>query len=599
MKRITGIAVLLAAFSAGLVHEALAQPPAPLTDRHKVWLEEEAVYIIADKEKEAFLKLPSEELRNQFVEAFWKHRDPTPATSYNEYKEEHYRRIAYANTWYGSRVKNNGWRSDRGRIYILFGEPQEKNKFTGENDIRDCEIWFYDSQGLIRNVAFFRLLFYQKSFGQDFVLYDPIHDGPQELAMQIAPSRTQALRYLWERAGQAVWEASQSFIPSEPLDGSFSAQSAMLIASIEDLHNTMSDPGWAQSFLVTHGRVSTRLSFKALPMDVVSKTLYNMEKEAFLHVGFQLAPENLQVGSINERFYSVFDIRTFVEDKNTGREVYTESDHWETIYPSLNGQPQARPVAAEQIIPLVPGSYKLLWVIDDLVTGTFSFRQAEVEIPEPSEADAFLTSPLVAGRYERLEAEKASELMPFRIFNIQYTPSFDREYNKGDNLSVFCEYLFRPEDGIPDKLTFTVEARPLTAANAEPQVFVHEVPRERISPQGVVLLHRQIPVTKLVKDGYELNITVEDSNGKVVKSERETFRYRDEDILVRPKADTLRMKTAILSTNYYLERSRQQEALGRHEAAIVEVKKGLARFPADDLLKAELERLNAAPASGQ
>src|SRR5579862_9108824 len=88
---------------------------------YKKWLEEEVPYIITDEERSAFLQLQTNEEREQFIEAFWQRRDPTPDTVENEFKEEHYRRIAYANERFSSGIP--GWRTDRGRIYIMWGPP--------------------------------------------------------------------------------------------------------------------------------------------------------------------------------------------------------------------------------------------------------------------------------------------------------------------------------------------------------------------------------------------------------------------------------------------------------------------------------------------
>jgi len=85
------------------------------------WLNQEVVYIISREEKEAFLKLTTDDEREQFIEQFWFRRDPDPKTAINEFKEEHYRRIAYANERYES--GEPGWKTDRGRIYILHGPP--------------------------------------------------------------------------------------------------------------------------------------------------------------------------------------------------------------------------------------------------------------------------------------------------------------------------------------------------------------------------------------------------------------------------------------------------------------------------------------------
>src|SRR6202166_4212646 len=90
---------------------------------YKKWLQEEVPYIISDEERSAFLQLQTNEEREQFIEAFWQRRDPTPDTVENEFKEEHYRRIAYTNERFSSGIP--GWRTDRGRIYIMWGPADE------------------------------------------------------------------------------------------------------------------------------------------------------------------------------------------------------------------------------------------------------------------------------------------------------------------------------------------------------------------------------------------------------------------------------------------------------------------------------------------
>ena len=86
---------------------------------YKKWLNEDVGYIISDEEKQAWKRLATDDERQQFIEQFWLRRDPTPDTEENEFKEEHYRRIAYANERYASGIP--GWKTDRGRIYIMYG----------------------------------------------------------------------------------------------------------------------------------------------------------------------------------------------------------------------------------------------------------------------------------------------------------------------------------------------------------------------------------------------------------------------------------------------------------------------------------------------
>ncbi|MGA7290397.1 MAG: GWxTD domain-containing protein, partial [Terriglobales bacterium] len=94
-----------------------------LSKTYRKWLDEDVRWIITDQEKSAFMQLSNDEERDQFIEAFWQRRDPTPDTEENEFKEEHYRRIAYANEHFAAGIP--GWKTDRGRMYIVFGPPDE------------------------------------------------------------------------------------------------------------------------------------------------------------------------------------------------------------------------------------------------------------------------------------------------------------------------------------------------------------------------------------------------------------------------------------------------------------------------------------------
>jgi GWxTD domain-containing protein len=94
-----------------------------ISKTYKKWLDEDVIYIITSEERQAFMQLSNDEERDNFIEAFWQRRDPTPDTPENEYKEEHYQRIAYANEHFAAGVP--GWKTDRGRIYISYGKPDE------------------------------------------------------------------------------------------------------------------------------------------------------------------------------------------------------------------------------------------------------------------------------------------------------------------------------------------------------------------------------------------------------------------------------------------------------------------------------------------
>ena len=102
------------------------------------WLNEDVVYIITDQERADFLKLTTAQQQDQFMEDFWERRNPTPGSAENPFKEEHYRRIAYVNQHFAASVP--GWKTDRGRFYIMYGPPDKITRLPHSVTIRkqDC-----------------------------------------------------------------------------------------------------------------------------------------------------------------------------------------------------------------------------------------------------------------------------------------------------------------------------------------------------------------------------------------------------------------------------------------------------------------------------
>jgi GWxTD domain-containing protein len=122
-------------------------PPASPYDK---WVKEDVAYIISDQERAAFRSLTTDEEREHFIVQFWARRDPTPGTVENEYKEEHYRRIAYSNQRFAD-SKVPGWKTDRGRIYITYGPPDQLEAHAA--DPIPSEEWLYKwIEGMGNNV---------------------------------------------------------------------------------------------------------------------------------------------------------------------------------------------------------------------------------------------------------------------------------------------------------------------------------------------------------------------------------------------------------------------------------------------------------------
>jgi GWxTD domain-containing protein len=160
----------------------LAQEENPtISEKSEKWIKEEVVYIITPKERAVFKKLETDKERGMFIEEFWRHRDPTPGTPRNEFKEEHFRRIEYANKNFGRYSPFDGWATERGRYYIILGEPEYTEKHMDYNVTHPMEIWYYQGKPQLGQAPFFRLTFFRRHGVGDYELYSPLIDGPKAL----------------------------------------------------------------------------------------------------------------------------------------------------------------------------------------------------------------------------------------------------------------------------------------------------------------------------------------------------------------------------------------------------------------------------------
>jgi GWxTD domain-containing protein len=126
--------------------------PPELKGAYKGWLEEDVVYIITDQERTAFKALETNDERRMFIRQFWERRDPTPGTPRNEFQEEHYRRIGYANQNYATNDVP-GWKTDRGRIYIIYGPPDEIETHPAGGTLEGHYVSYPFEQWLYHHIA--------------------------------------------------------------------------------------------------------------------------------------------------------------------------------------------------------------------------------------------------------------------------------------------------------------------------------------------------------------------------------------------------------------------------------------------------------------
>src|SRR6267154_2049532 len=233
--------ILLAAMLFACSGTCWAQKKQKLEKNHRDWLERDVAYIITKDERDAFLKLTTDEAREKFIETFWEIRNPSPGSPTNSYKDEIYQRIAFADARFGIGSGGEGWRTDRGRTYITLGPPQQKQVFRNSANLYPIEIWFYGGA----NAAlppFFYVMFYQREGSGDYRFYSPYTDGPDKLVtgVEAINSRSSALRLIRNSAGPEVARISLSLLPDEPVDeatGITSLESDILLNNIKNLAN--------------------------------------------------------------------------------------------------------------------------------------------------------------------------------------------------------------------------------------------------------------------------------------------------------------------------------------------------------------------------
>jgi len=234
LARVVAIVLLSASVSFAISEKEL--PP-----RYRQWLTRDVVYLITVEERRAFLQLASDEARDQFIEHFWEVRNPTPGSPSNPYRDEIYGRMAYANQWFGREAGVEGWRSDRGRVYITLGPPKQRAHQVGFSNVRNMEIWFYSNA----NPAlppFFNVVFYQREANSEYRLYSPYMDGPEALMTEgrSRGSRLAALQTIDKEEGREVARTVLSLIPDEPVDlenATASLQSDVMLSTIKGLAN--------------------------------------------------------------------------------------------------------------------------------------------------------------------------------------------------------------------------------------------------------------------------------------------------------------------------------------------------------------------------
>jgi GWxTD domain-containing protein len=416
-----------------------------LPPQFRKWLEEEVVYIITPKEREVFLQLDSDRERDIFINAFWKQRDPTPDTDKNEFREEHYRRIAYANQWFGRSSPGPGWRTDMGRIYIILGEPKTIDRFENLAQVFPTIIWFYEGLGSLGLPSSFNVVFFKQEGTGDYVLYSPMKDGPQKLLNNYMGDMTdyESAYLQMMDIEPAIAYVSLSLIPGESLIAPRPTMSSDILlgsripsAPFENVKDE-----YAEKLLRYKDVIEVDYTANYIDNDALIRVYQDPGGFAFVH--YLIEPKRLTFAPVGDRYHADLEADVSVKDPQ-GVVVYqfersVPFDMTESQLAAIRG----KLFSFQDLFPLVPGSYKISILLKNRVSREFTSTEASLFVPAPG---AFsLYAPVLANRADTASRFRG-QTKPFLFGGLQLTPSPRNDFLPGETLYAFFQLQNAPGD---------------------------------------------------------------------------------------------------------------------------------------------------------
>jgi GWxTD domain-containing protein len=413
-----------------------------LATPYKKWLSEDVIYIITDTERRAFLQLQTNEERENFIEEFWQRRSPDPDSVDNPVKEEHYRRIAYANEHFASGIA--GWRTDRGRIYIMYGKPDNLESHTqGENYNRPLD----QGGGETKTYAFEDWTYhYIEGIGENVELEFVDPSGTGEFRLTTDPSEKDALLYV---PGAGLTLAEQEGMSSK----------AARFQNTDGTHMAPSPYGARSSNLDEFSRLELEakiwqppaVKFKDLEAVVSSRIVRDQIKFDyrfdFLRVSGDsvLVPITLQIPNNQLSFQSKDGVHTATLNlfarvtTLSGRTVQTFEDTVRRDFPDSLLQASLRSASIYQkALPLRPGLYRLDVVLKDTTSNNIGVVNTRLAVP-PFDDDKLQASTLILADEIAPVASKDIGLGMFVIGSVKVRPKLDHSFSANQPIGLYFQ----------------------------------------------------------------------------------------------------------------------------------------------------------------
>lgn len=494
---------------------------------YKRWMDEDVRWIITDEERNTFKALKTDDEREQFIEQFWLRRDPDPDTDTNEYREEYYQRIAYANEHFTSGIP--GWKTDRGRIYIMFGPPDEKESHPsggsydrptweggGSTSTYPFETWWYrylEGVGSDIEIEFvdpsgsgeYRIA--RNAWEKDALLYTP--NAGLTLAEQLGLS-SKADRIAFGGTGQNQMFGQRA--KDQPFE------------KLDLLYRLSKPPKVKFNDLAEIARESEapKATFDVLDFGMVISFLRVTETSVITSFTIQMENADLvfrDVGGLHTATSNIYAKITSVAGRKAGlfEDVVTASYPTEVLQTGL----QARSVYQKNLV-LPPGNFKIDVVVRDVVSGKTGVIKQGFVVPKYPEGDLATSSLIMATRLEPLNGRMPTG--QFVLGSLKVIPNATGVFRQDQTMGVYMQVYnvsidqatLRPSVDI--EYIISQKEKEVTRIKEDGKGGLGSLTSQQIT------LARLIPLKDLKPGFYDLSVAIKDQvAGKTITTRREPF----------------------------------------------------------------------------
>jgi GWxTD domain-containing protein len=491
-----------------------------LDSQYKQWLNEDVIYIISPEERNAFLQLDTNEEREQFIEQFWLRRSSNPDLPDNDFKEEHYRRIAYANEHFASGIP--GWKTDRGRLYIMWGPADEVDSHpTGGTWDRPME----DGGGSTTTYPWETWRWrYLEGIGENVEIefVDPSGSGEYHITMD--PSEKDALLHV-PGAGLSLLE---SMGLASKTDRFTRSDGTNLPTAMGGTPASMDE--FNRLELYSKIQKPPDVKFKDLEAIVTARIVRDQLKFTwrtdFMKVTNDtvLVPITVQVSNGQLNFQAKDGIHSATMNvfgrvsTLTGRVVQTFEDPVSKDFPdSLFQQSLKLQSIYQKAVPLRPGLYRLDLVIKDVQSGNVGVINTRLAVPRYADEKLDASTLILADQLEHVPAKQIGTGQ-FVLGSTKVRPRLDSEFTPADRMGIYLQvYNLKPDDKThKSNATFQYTIK----KGAEQILQFKETSAEMKQTGDQVTIERWLPLASLAPGKYTIEINATDgiSNQTISKT---------------------------------------------------------------------------------